>query len=657
MRRPGPFFIPALWMLAAGSPLQAGTGNSSWARLFSSELRGVEQRRAEIARELETLPEARFRPGSLPVGFRSQPAPTEDAEKAVLVDLGREYPVDDIVLVPAWFRFGDFPGPGFGFPVRFRVELSSDEAFSAPATAADFTAEDFANPGLAPVSIHVGGKSARFVRVTATKLWRRIDDYVFALGELLVVSGNRNRAFRHRTSATDSFESPGMWSRGFLTDDLSVLGNPTDAQMLPTNGHHSAERRDSTAPHWVQVDLGRAMSVEEIRLVPARPIDYPDTIGFGFPPRFRLEGSLTEDFRSPVMFADHTNHDFPNPGDKPVVISGDGTAVRYVRLTTTELWPRDDTTWAMALAEMQVMSRGTNVAIGQPVTASDTVEHHERWQPRFLVDDIAPKPGMGNITDWLAALARRQSLETELAALESRRAASLAQAETRLLWTAGGLVCAAAGASVLLYLRARRKHRREARRLREDIAQDLHDEIGSNLGSIAILSQLAIDSAPNGEAMRHEVEEIHRVARETTESMRDIVWLISPGKKTTDDLAGRLHGGAASLLAGVGWNWSVDGLRGTLSLDAQRDVLLILKEALHNIRKHSGARRVDVRLCESDGHFRMEIGDDGCGFDPANATGCGLANMQRRAQRIGGKLDVDSVPGRGTRLTLTLPLS
>jgi signal transduction histidine kinase len=339
------------------------------------------------------------------------------------------------------------------------------------------------------------------------------------------------------------------------------------------------------------------------------------------------------------------------------MISGGGNEVRYVRLTATQLWPRDETTWVMALAEMQVIARGTNAAIGQPVTTSDTVAQIARWQPQFLVDDIAPKPGMGNITEWLAALARRQSLEAELAALESRRAASLAQAETRLLWTAGGLVCAVAGASVLLYRRARGKHRREARRLREDIARDLHDEIGSNLGSIAILSQLAMDSAPNGEAMRHEVEEIHRVARETTESMRDIVWLISPGEKTTDDLAERLHASAASLLAGTEWNWSVDGFRGSLSLDAQRDVLLILKEALHNIRKHSGARRVNVRLCENDLRFRMEIEDDGCGFDPARAAGRGLANMQRRAQRMGGTLHVDSVSGRGTRLTLTLRLS
>jgi signal transduction histidine kinase len=209
-----------------------------------------------------------------------------------------------------------------------------------------------------------------------------------------------------------------------------------------------------------------------------------------------------------------------------------------------------------------------------------------------------------------------------------------------------------------LHRRSRARHRREERRLRQDIAQDLHDEVGSNLGSITILSQMALDEAPDGEAMRRELEEIQRVAQQTTASMRDIVWLISPGEKTTDDLAARLRSSAASLLAGMEWTWSAGDLRGTLPLDAQRDVLLILKEALHNVRKHAGAKRVDIRLDEPAGRsFRMEIADEGRGFDAGNAAGHGLANMQRRAQRLRGQLIVDSAPGRGTRLTLTLPLS
>jgi signal transduction histidine kinase len=642
-------------LLCFSAPLHADTG-TGWARLFSGELRDVERRRADILTEIESLPEARFRPASLPAGYRSQPAPAAETEKWVLVDLGRQYPVDDIVLVPAWFRFGDFPGPGFGFPVRFRVELANREDFSDCFTASDCTDADRPNPGLAPVSIHVGGRTAQFVRITATKLFRRIDEYIFALGELLVVSGNRNRAWHLPATVSDSFESPAMWSRYFLTDDSSVLGKPTDTQMLPTNGHHSELHDSPGFTHWVQVDLGKMMPVDEIRLIPARPIDYPDTIGFGFPVRFKIEGSEFDNFQTSCAFADHTGHEFPNPGDKPVVIPGGKIKARYVRLTATQLWQRDEDTWVMAMAEMQVFSSGNNVSVSQPVDTSDTVGEG-RWHPQFLVDDIAPRPGLGNIATWLAALARRQALESELAALDQRRTTLTAMAETRLIWSATGLACGVAGLSALLHRRSREKHRREARRLRQDIAQDLHDEVGSNLGSIAILSQMALDSPHDGETMRTELEEIHRVSRETTESMRDIVWLISPGEKTTDDLADRLRGSAASLLTGMEWNWNVNGLRGYLSLSAQRDVLLILKEALHNVRKHASATLVNISVSGTGSHFHMEIEDNGHGFDPAAAAGHGLANMQRRAQRLRGQLKLDSSPGRGTRLALTLPLS
>ena len=644
-----------IFTLLTATVLRAETGKG-WARFFSGDLRAVEERRADIGKELEGLPQARFRPGSWQVGYRSEPAAAADVEKWVQIDLGREYPVDDIVLVPAWLRFGDFPGPGFGFPVRFRIEMSNDEGFTAPMLAADFTTADVTNPGLAPVSVQVGGKTARYVRVTATKLWRRIDDCVFALGELLIVSGNRNRAGKRLATASDSFESEGMWSLRFLTDDSSVLGNPTDMEMLPNNGHHSAERDGPGFTHWVEVDLGSALPVDEVRLIAARPTDFPDTIGFGFPPRFRLEGAEDAAFTAPVLLADHTAEDFPNPGDKPVVIAGGGRRMRYVRLTAQQLWQRDAQTWVMAMAEMQVLSAGKNAAAGQSVTASDSVMI-PNWQPSFLVDSIAPRPGLGNIADWLAALAKRQALEMERLALDARQAALMTLAEQRLLWITGGLVIAVASGALLLHRRSRLRHRRESRQLRQDIAQDLHDEVGSNLGSIAILSQMALDAAPDGDSMRGDVAEIHRVAQETTASMRDIVWLISPGEKTTGDLAGRLRSSAASLLAGMEWKWSASSLTGSLSLDAQRDVLLILKEALHNIRRHAAASLVNLSLSESSREFKMEISDNGRGFDPATASGHGLANMQRRARRLRGKLRLESASGRGTILTLTLPLS
>jgi hypothetical protein len=87
--------------------------------------------------------------------------------------------------------------PGFGFPVRFRLEIADDAAFASPTTVVDHTTADFPNPGDAPFTASLDHKRGRFVRVTATRLWERHkggNDFVFALGELQAYSGGRNVA-------------------------------------------------------------------------------------------------------------------------------------------------------------------------------------------------------------------------------------------------------------------------------------------------------------------------------------------------------------------------------------------------------------------------------------------------------------------------------
>jgi signal transduction histidine kinase len=168
-----------------------------------------------------------------------------------------------------------------------------------------------------------------------------------------------------------------------------------------------------------------------------------------------------------------------------------------------------------------------------------------------------------------------------------------------------------------------------------------------------------MDAAPDAEAMRHDLEEIRRVSTETADSMHDIVWLISPGKKTAGDLAARLRETAGLLLTGIEWTMQVDGLEGAsgLTIEGQRDFFLIFKEALHNIRRHSAARHVSISLTRSARLLTLRIADDGKGYDPAAIRrGQGLQNMERRAAACRGQLRMDTAPSHGTVLTLAIPL-
>ncbi len=156
------------------------------------------------------------------------------------------------------------------------------------------------------------------------------------------------------------------------------------ARESPSNGYHSAIASNPSDQKWVQVDLGDSVPLAEIRLVPARPTDFPDTPGFGFPIRFRVEASENEDFSQPRLLLEQAQTDFPNPGDGAFVIPAKGMRARTIRVTATRLWERTQD-YVFALAELQAISNGENVAAAARVTALDSIESG-RWAKKFLVD-------------------------------------------------------------------------------------------------------------------------------------------------------------------------------------------------------------------------------------------------------------------------------
>lgn len=152
------------------------------------------------------------------LGYHSEIAASPDDRKWVQIDLGEARELDEILLYPAHEVFGGHPGPGFGFPLRFRIDVANDDAFLAAIPIADHTGEDYRPPGDAPQHFAVGGKRARYVRITATRLFERTNDWIFALGELVVLTSDRNVAALAPVTAHDSIEAGGAWGKAYLTD-------------------------------------------------------------------------------------------------------------------------------------------------------------------------------------------------------------------------------------------------------------------------------------------------------------------------------------------------------------------------------------------------------------------------------------------------------
>ncbi|WP_232325987.1 sensor histidine kinase [Spirosoma montaniterrae] len=223
--------------------------------------------------------------------------------------------------------------------------------------------------------------------------------------------------------------------------------------------------------------------------------------------------------------------------------------------------------------------------------------------------------------------------------------------------------------SACLYLLYRYRIRQFLRlqHTRDRIARDLHDDMGSYLSSISILSQTAQRSALKDPAKTQAtLERIGQTARQVMDSMGDIVWSINPTHDSMTNVAARMTDVAASLFTDQPVDWHVvvddDVKRLSLSAEHRRDFFLIYKEAITNVARYAEAHQVTVRLQRQTGDLVLTVQDDGRGFNTEqpvkrNSTGGnGLRNMQNRAVLLGGTLTVESVERKGTLIRLQFPI-
>lgn len=237
--------------------------------------------------------------------------------------------------------------------------------------------------------------------------------------------------------------------------------------------------------------------------------------------------------------------------------------------------------------------------------------------------------------------------------------ASVALVVVPFWWASGGFRLAVLGGVGLLavgLVRMQRARQREIERLRVRIANDLHDDVGSSLWSITLLSRLLEQHGQVGSDERRDLAEIHRIATHSANSIRDIVWLINPAYDTAQDLVLRMRDFCRTALRGTEHRLSCDGLdlSRRLPLDFRQQVFMMFKEAITNVAKHAQASRVEVHLAERPGVWQLRVQDNGRGFDPeAPRSGMGLGSLRRRAEQAGGTLSVQSRPGEGTVVAFT----
>jgi ligand-binding sensor domain-containing protein/two-component sensor histidine kinase len=235
----------------------------------------------------------------------------------------------------------------------------------------------------------------------------------------------------------------------------------------------------------------------------------------------------------------------------------------------------------------------------------------------------------------------------------------------RPVWQRWWFLGLAAGLTALvIYAFYRNRLRRlvELEKVRTRMATDLHDDIGSSLSQIAILSEVVRQKVGAGGA-NEPLNMIADTSREMVDAMSDIVWAINPQKDHLSDLVQRMRRFAEDMLDAqdIAYRFYFDDKTPDVSLgvDVRREVYLIFKECINNLAKHARATEAKISITAEKDALEIEIGDNGRGFDVTAETdgygGNGLPNMKRRAASLGGKFEIESAAGAGTVVRLQIP--
>lgn len=202
---------------------------------------------------------------------------------------------------------------------------------------------------------------------------------------------------------------------------------------------------------------------------------------------------------------------------------------------------------------------------------------------------------------------------------------------------------------------------KEAEKIRVQISRDIHDEVGATLSGIALFSEIASQKTKRykDNDVQDHLENITANSREMIEKMSDIVWTINPQNDSFDRIVAKLQSFTVNLCAGKGIKPHLDIDEAIRSfypdMHERKNFYLIMKEAINNAVKYSGAKNIYISVHYRDSEINATVKDDGKGFDATFAPeGNGLNNMKARTSELGAKLNIESQKGKGTSINLQM---
>jgi signal transduction histidine kinase len=208
------------------------------------------------------------------------------------------------------------------------------------------------------------------------------------------------------------------------------------------------------------------------------------------------------------------------------------------------------------------------------------------------------------------------------------------------------------------------QRQREMEQERARIARDLHDDLGTSLTQISMLSALANREKTSATEAKELIQEVRGRAREMVIALDEIVWAVNPKNDSLAGLVSYLGHFAEEFYrpTEIRFRLDIPSQLPTISLSAElrHNLFLAFKEAVNNVARHSGATQVYLRVKVLETKLVIQVEDNGRGFEITNSAdfqaGNGLTNMKRRLEQIGGRTEMQSVAGSGTVIIFHAPL-
>ena len=644
----------ALFSLACTASAADITGHKQITRL--------EQELAGIDFKLKQLANYNPRSGVGVGGFRSKRQKRADHLQWVEIDLGQTYKIDEVILVPEIRRSTNTTLLTDGFPEAFRI-LAGTAADQKGKVIASYTSDDNILPRIAPLVIACAGIEASWIRLEATTLSPRAWDggYALHLFEMLVFSGHENvalhqpvKASSQNVQASDK-HNPALLVDGFLPYVMDTAKGERSPAFVATS--------QPDQPGYLSIDLGKAQTLDQVHL---HAVDLSDAIpqkrfnNFGMPRHMIVEGANAEDFKDAITLTEFKVASVFEAG--PILMKRfPASSCRYVRLRVLE--PNIEVSPEagapaysnIGFAEIELFSHGINVAKAKQANGNYGFSSFNRsyaslTDGRNFYGDILP------IRQWLNELALRHELERQRPQL-ALRLNELYEEQKSLLNRFIALAVILAAAMIVTLLVTRMTRMRQLAKIRLRLAADLHDELGANLHTIGLLSDLAVESREDDEAFADIQRRIRSEADRSGAEVRSCMDLLAL-KNYYENLEADMQRAARRIMAKLDHELSIEGKPYLQKLKprVRVDLFLFYKECLVNISRHSKATAFSSHLSADKAGVSLIIRDNGIGISiDAQQDGMTPKSLERRAGLLRAKVRIDHPSEGGTVVTLTIP--